>query len=841
MVPFPAIYSRSEAIIFVYSCCIRIHLYNSKRLQNRLLLLHLVLIGRIKNMEKIVLNLATMLLWIMPVVAQTGGTVTGIMKEKGSGLPMEFATVVLHEAKTGDMRNGCMTDSTGQYRFEKVASGTYYIEGNYVGCTPIRSDVFMLMNGQNKDIDTLFISEGKQLGEVVVEGHRPTLVARLDRKVFNVGQDLMSSAGSASDLLQNIPSIDVDMDGNVSLRGSSNVTILINGKPSAMMGIKTRGDALNQLSGNNIERIEVITNPSAEYKPDGMSGIINIILKKDTGHGLNGTLNTNAGSYGRHNAGVNLNYGMNKLNVFSGYTFRRDRYDRSIIDRRISTSDMINQNTYGLGRPVSHTFRLGMNASLTRQDMLEIAGSYNYRRFRRNEQIESVTENTDGKLSDSYFRDRNALAKENMWEATIKYSHRYGKDNEWGVDYTYSSESEDEINHYNTQRMDKKEKNDESVWDANYLHIAKLYWQHLFSDKIKFMSGYELEHLKAEQSYHVADWNNHEFITDINKSSDFVHHMTLHSLYATMEIKAGQWNVLAGFRGEYADIRNKLISQVQNLTQNYFNLYPTLHLSRPIDNGKELMLSYSLRVNRPEGSDMNPFAEQINPLSLEAGNPDLKPEKIHSLEAGWLWRMDNGGTLMSTVYYRYINNQITTVSRYIDFGVLLTTKENMQSSQNAGIELIWGLPVVKWFDFNLNMNGYYNRIDASKLGFGKNKDTFSYSTLLNANFRPFNHYMMQLNARYRSATLVPQGRRDADIRINLGMKYDIPSINLSVIASVTDLFDTYRKSFTLDTPELKQKVEKRRNPRIFYLGASWQFGGYKWKRHNANLEYDEGL
>ena len=166
---------------------------------------------------------------------------------------------------------------------------------------------------------------------------------------------------------------------------------------------------------------------------------------------------------------------MNKLNVFSGYTFHRDRYDRSIIDRRISTSDMINQNTYGLGRPMSHTFRLGMNASLTRQDMLEIAGSYNHRRFRRNEQIESVTENTDGKLSDSYFRDRNALAKENMWEATIKYSHRYGKDNEWGVDYTYSSESEDEINHYNTQRMDKKEKNDESVWDANYLHIAKLY------------------------------------------------------------------------------------------------------------------------------------------------------------------------------------------------------------------------------------------------------------------------------------------------------------------------------------------------------------------------------
>lgn len=782
-----------------------------------------------------------MLLLTMQATAQTGGSVTGILKEKTSGQPMEFATVALHEAGTKNVKNGCMTDSTGLFRFAKVPAGAYYVEGSYVGCTPVRSNVFMLEKEQNMNIGTLFISEGEQLAEVVVESSKPAFVAKLDRKVFNVGQDLMSSAGSAGDLMQNIPSIDVDMDGNVSLRGNSNVTILINGKSSAMMGAKTRGDALNQLSASSIERIEVITNPSAEYKPDGMGGIINIVLKKEAKQGANGTLNANIGSYGRQNAGVNLNYGWNKFNLFGGYTFRRDRYDRSIIDHRVSPSDVIDQTTYGLGRPVSHALRLGMNVSFTQQDMLEVAGGYNRRRFKRNERLESVTEDTDGELSDLYFRDRDALAKENMWEATLKYAHRYGKDNEWGVDYAYSSESEDEINHYSTLRQDEKEKNDETVWDANYLHVAKFYWQHHFSDRIKFMSGYELEHLKAEQNYHVADWNGTGFIFNTERSSDFTHYMTLHSLYASLEVTAGRWNLLAGLRGEYADISNKLVSQGQNLTQNYSNLYPALHLSRSIGNGNELMMSYSLRVNRPEGSDMNPFAEQINPLSLEAGNPDLKPEKIHSFEVGWLWRMGNGGSLMSTLYYRYITNQITDVSRYIDSGVLLTTKENMQSGQNAGAELIWNFPVVRWFDFNLNLNGYYNRIDASKLGFSKKKDTFSYSALLNANLRPFNHYMIQLNARYRSATLVPQGRRDAAVRINLGMKYDIPSINLSVIASVTDLFDTYRKSYTLDTPELKQKVEKRRNPRIFYLGASWQFGVSKGKKHNANPEYDEGL
>lgn len=785
--------------------------------------------------------MAASLLLALQATAQTDGTVTGILKEKASEMPMEFATIALHAAETGRVKNGCLTDSAGRFRFEQVPVGAYYIEGSYVGCTPIRSDIFTLEKGQAINVGTLFISENKQLADVVVEGRKPTLVSKLDRKVFNVGQDLMSQAGSASDLIQNIPSVDVDMDGNVSLRGNSNVTILINGKPSAMMGTKTRGGALNQLSANSIERIEVITNPTAEYKPDGMSGIINIVLKKDAKRGMNGTLNANAGSHGRYNSGVNLNYGTEKFNIFGGYTFRRDRYDRSIIDHRTSQKDIIDQTTYGLGRPVSHTMRLGMNAQLTSHDMLEVAGNYNHRLFKRNERVESVTRNTTGDLANSYLRDRDALAKENMWETTLKYSHHYGKDREWGVDYTYSSESEDEINHYSTLKMEEQEKNDEAVWDANRLHIAKAYWQHRVSDKLKVMSGYELEQLKAEQDYHVTDWYGTESIFNPDLSSDFTHYMTLHSLYTTVEMKAGQWNALAGLRGEHAGIRNRLISQKRDLTQSYFNLYPTLHLSHPVRKAGELMLSYSLRVNRPEGSDMNPFAERINPLSLEAGNPDLKPEKIHSVESGWLWRMGNGGSLMSTLYYRYITNKITTVSRYIDSGVLLTTKENMQSSQNTGIELIWSYPITRWFDLDLNMNGYYDRIDASKLGFGKNKGTFSYSALLNANFRPLSHYMVQLNARYRSATLVPQGRRDADVRVSLGMKYEIPATGLSVIASITDLFDTYRKAYTLNTPELKQKVEKRRNPRIFYLGVSWQFGRNKEKKHDARLEYDEGL
>lgn len=180
------------------------------------------------------------------------------------------------------------------------------------------------------------------------------------------------------------------------------------------------------------------------------------------------------------------------------------------------------------------------------------------------------------------------------------------------------------------------------------------------------------------------------------------------------------------------------------------------------------------------------------------------------------------------------------MSRYIDNGILLITKENLQTSHNAGIELVWNMRVTDWLDINLNSTGYYNRINASRLGFGGNREMFSWSGLLNADFTPIKHGTVQLNARYHSATLVPQGKRDGDFQLNLGLKYDIPSINLALFASVTDLLDTYKLSYTLDTPALKQKVEKRRNPCIIYVGLSWNFGGAGKKQHH-NVEYDEEM
>lgn len=795
-------------------------------------------------MKKIILMFIASLIVSTSIATENNGEIFGQLKVRSSKASIEYATVSIYTTSGNKMLSGTVTDSLGMFHLENIPfRDNCYLLCSYIGLKDVKLHLTMTKEKKSIDMGTIWMDENsEQLAEVVVSGRRPVFVPKLDKKVFNVGQDIMSSSGSVGDLMQNIPSVEVDMDGGVSLRGNSNVTILINGKPSTMMSSKVRSNTLQQLPASTIDRIEIITNPSAQYKPDGSGGIINIVTKKDVKAGFNSSVTVNTGSHDRYNAGINMNYTVGKVNVFGGYAFRQDRYDRSTYDIRQSTTNYIDQTTLGVGRPVSHLFRLGAGINLSAKDYIEVNGSYNHRKFLRNENIESVTEDLNHSQTDYYHRHRDADAKENMWEGNFIYTHNYGNGNEWGINYTYSSESEDEMNRYSTIHTATTQPTLDNihVWDANYLHIVKLHEQCNLSETCKLSAGYELEALKAEQSYHSQDWDGTNFVTNATESSDFRHYRTMHSVYATLEKTFGKWSLMWGLRGEYALISNKLLSLDSTMTQHYINIYPTIHASYKLNAYHDLQLSYSLRVNRPEGEDMNPFAERINPLSLSTGNPNLKPEKIHSLEATWLWHNNKNSSLMTTLYYRYLTNQITSVSRYISNGVLLTTKENLESSYNSGIEMIWDYSVGRWMSFNWNVNGYYDQINAQKLGYGSHKDTFSWSTLLNTNFMPFSHYMLQINTSYHSKTLVPQGYRNADFRVNLGMKYDIPSINLSILASVTDLFDTYRKAYTLDTPELKQKVNTRRNPRIFYIGASYTFGS-KANKHNTKLEYDENL
>ncbi|MDD3227699.1 MAG: TonB-dependent receptor [Oscillospiraceae bacterium] len=789
-------------------------------------------------------------LYAMPICAAdvSGYTVTGTVLDKMTGQPIEYANITIRQAKTDKFITGVVSGQTGCFKIELVtAAGDYYLTYSYIGYGTEKSEVFSLKGAARSiNLGNLYLSvSAQQIDEVTVTGKRSTYIQNIDKKIFNVGSDLMSASGSMSDLMQNIPSVQVDMEGNVSLRGNENVEILINGKPSTLMNARTRADVLQQLPASDIERVEVITNPSAQYKPDGVSGIINIVMKKQRKAGFNGTLSANTGSQGRNNATASINYNTGRLNLFTNYSIRFDRRDRTVTDDRTmndSVTHYLLQQTDSKAHPISHIVRAGMEWNINQNNTFQLNGGYNRRNFTREDYVTTTARDASQIVTAQSVRYRHDNEGVKQAEGGVVYTHTFGENHELTADYSYSMEEGLEDNAYTTTDLiasSLASRENTQIWQANYQHFFRLSYQRTFNDHLTLNLGYELDALKTDLNFHVQNFENNTFVPDANRTSDFTNYQSNHALYATLEVKSGKFGMLLGLRPEYMALKSHLFNLDSIVNNHYFMVYPTLHTSYQLNGLSELQFNYSLRVNRPEGDDLNPFPEYQNPLSLKAGNPYLKPERIHSIEAGYQWK-EGSTTLLGTLYYRYVTNKLTTITKDLGNSVLLTTKENLNSSSSAGAELIMNTDMGKWITLNLSGNVYYDQIDAQRLGYGKNKNAIAWSAALNANFNVLKGVMLQLNSRYISSSLLPQGRREATFITNLGVKYDIPHTNVAVMGTVSDLFNTMKRVTTLDTPLLKQRVEQRRLPRFFYIGAMWNFGTNSHKK-KAELNYDDSL
>lgn len=787
-------------------------------------------------------------IYTMSAYAQNnkGVIITGTILEKSTENPLEFATIGIYNLDSEKFIAGTSSNTAGRFTFDSLPIGNYYITYHYTGYEKQKSAPFSIKDYTTSvDIGKLYLAPSVQaLNEVVVQGKRSTYIQSIDKKTFNVGQDLMSSSGSASDLMQNIPSVQVDVEGNVSLRGNENVQILINGKPSTLMNARTRADVLQQLPASNIERIEVITNPSAQYKPDGVSGIINIVMKKQQKKGINGSVTANVGLDGRYNTSASVNYNIGKVNLFANYGIRLDRRDRTTYDNRMksdSTLSITDQETTSKASPLSHIIRAGIDWNIDSKNMLQLSGGYNHRSFVRKDNISTRSKNALQEITYEGIRYRYDDEKTKQAEAGAVYTHTFGENNSLVLDYNYSMTEGLENNKYMTfaYPMSLNTKDNSQIWQAYYQHLLRVTYSRTFKNKLKLNLGYELDALKTDLNYHVQNLENGIFVPDIKKTNDFTNYQTNNALYTTLEYKTGKFGLLLGVRPEFTEIKSRLLGMDSIVNNNYFMIYPTLHTSYQLNENNELQFNYSLRVNRPEADDMNPFPEYQNPLSLKSGNPYLKPEKIHSIEAGYQWKK-GVTTILGTLYYRYTTNKLTTVTKYLDNSVLQTTKENLNSGQSAGAEFILNTEIGKWMTVNFSGNAYYDRINAEKLGYGKNKDDIAWSAAMNTNFNLFKGVMFQINSRYISSSLLPQGKREGAFISNIGAKYEIPETNISIMGTISDIFNTFKKVYTINTPELKQRLEQRRDSRILYIGVVWNFGITSQKT-KPNLKYDESL
>ena len=776
-------------------------------------------------------------------------TVTGIVIDKLSKQPIEFATVQLMLQDDSAVISTTVTDKKGKFVFNKISGGSYMLRLSFIGYE--NNSIKIIVNRQSQNIGTIEITAAaKNMNEVTVTAKKFLLNTGIDRKVYNVSEDIMAQSGTASDILKNIPSVEVDIEGQVLLRGSPDFMILINGRPSPLMG-KSRAEVLQQLPANSIERIEVITNPSAKYRPDGTSGIINIVLKKNIKYGWNGSVVANAGNKNRYNGGINFSYKKGKLNLFSNYNFRQDsrlrtgNLTREYFDSTGKTASYYAENNRSPSKPSSNFITAGADYTLNERNSIGVSGNYFYRKLVKHDVSERFFYDKNYLLTQNFSRLKYDPESEEEKDATIYWQHNFAtEDHEIRIEFNAAA-THDKENHHNTNAYFFPVKL--NLFDNillsdkdNQQELTVEYTKPLGEDA-KIETGYEGLFNQIDLDYYgeYYDTAQQKFIKDILKSRRFTYNASTHALYGVFEQGFEKFGFSVGLRAEQVFINGNLVTKDSLINNKYFKIYPTLHLSYKLK-GREIQLNYSKRVNRPDGDELNPFPEYIDPYNLQAGNPKLLPEIIHSVELGYKWYNKNY-SFVPSLYYRYKKNGFTEVTVPVNDTVLLTTLQNLSNDRSLGLELIFSAKPVKFLSANLSSNFFHNQIDASRIGYGVKKSIVLMSANFNATFTLTKNTLWQVSCNYRSARLTPQGKTSGNFVLNSGIRQDLLKKKFSLILTVTDIFKTLRQKTDFSSFYLKQNSFSKRDSRIIYLGISYRFGKTINTSDDEKLKFDDAL
>jgi outer membrane receptor protein involved in Fe transport/5-hydroxyisourate hydrolase-like protein (transthyretin family) len=789
----------------------------------------------------------------LPIYSQITniGTITGAVIDQSNKRPIPAVNVVVHARADSSIVTGVVTDNTGKIDINNIPSGEYYITFGIIGYAAKTSPYFVIDAGhKHVNLGTVALSQADvNLDEVVVSGEKSMFNNSIDRKIYNVDQDLVGKAGSASELLQNIPSVQVDIDGNVTLRGS-NVLFLINGKTSPLLD-KNSAEVLQQMPANSIEKIEVVSNPSAKYKSEGTAGIINIVQKKNISFGLNGNISANAGNQDRYNGNVRLNYNPGDWNIYGSYSIRRDNRNRINSDVRrqadsSSTVTYFNDNLNSFAHPLSNMLSGGADYKIDEKDQIGLSGNYFYNTFTRTESADKLLWDVNNNLINNYMRDRYDPEYEKEYGFTTYVEHDFPQeDHKLRLDYTFSHSPEQEDNHYTNHYLlpaAGPSFDNTLIQNSDKRSQVTLEYSNPLTDHSTLEAGYSGEFNNSDFNFYGAyfDTGQQQFVTDLTKTNRFLYDESINAAYATYKQSFGAFGFLAGLRVEGTHSHGNLVTLDSIISNEYVNIYPTLHLSYKLSSTAELQLSYSKRTHRPRGEDLNPFPEYRDPRNVQAGNPKLLPEYIHSVEFGCQFQNELMSVLPA-LFYRYTYNRATTVTRFLNDTTLLTTRENLSNDQSGGVELIVSATVGNLISANWSGNGFYDQIDATNLGYAGRKSIVTWTSAFTFNVNLTKSSRIQINSNYNSARLTPQGEFSPSYVVNTGVRQDLMEGKFSLVFTAADIFKTLKRQLDLNIPQLLQTVTNTRDSRIFYLGFTYHFGTPPKKMKEEQLHYDDNI
>ncbi len=809
---------------------------------------------------------------VCATVVMAQGHIQGHVLDKKTSEAMSFVSVTLTPQGSDTHTIGMTTDVDGKFYMNNVPYGTYTLKLVYVGYKDLTREITLTEKKPSVSLSTLHMSEDQTLlKEVQVTGQRPTMKLEVDRKSFDVSGMITSAGLSASELLEQVPSVEVDNDGNVSLRGNTSVEVWINGRSSGLTS-DNQAQVLQQIPAESIERIEVIDNPSAKFSAEGSSGIINIILKKDRKAGYYGSVQVGVDTRGGANTSFSINYNSTKFDAFANIGYRH-RENKGINESE--QDNLLNGVAHSYERHYTNNSqrgnnlfsRAGLTWHMTEKDDLGLTGML------------MAGKNKSNSSTPYYYGDYTAMGEQlsrtqlrNTYSGGpmrfyfLEFNYRHNFTERHFLDFTAS---------HNNWKADNENIYQDSTWyedgvtdyavryQSRPLNIKnrhtdiRLQYENPVTEDFKIEAGYNgsFSHENTPQeSYEAQNWNGINLVEDPKYFNHFVYDNDIHAMYLTLSYKLKNFSVMGGLRGEYWRINTESLTWEQEhgvaekdapFKKDYFQLFPSLFVTYQITETQQLQLNYARRLRRPWGGELNNFRNTSDASIVSFGNPMLTPEYSNSFALNYLktWQQHS---LLVSAYYRPTTDVIQRINyRNTTDGLMYSTSENVARSTSTGLELTAKNKLGKVVDLTSNINAYYYKINSFSYDIdgqtvtGEGRDNFTWNARLMASVRLPYDISIQGSFRYNSKQTLAQGHRPATYGLDLGAKKNFFNRKLTLAINCRDVFDSRKwETFTESDTFSRHQTNKRRSRTVRFT-LTWNFGNQNSKKRPDGPQQDD--
>lgn len=752
-------------------------------------------------------------------------TVTGTIKDKASGQPIEFATVMIGNKETGEAITGTTTGENGKFKISTSAT-EFFVELSFIGYQTLAKRDIVIKAGR-VDLGVIQMAEDSRiLNEVVVRGEKSRTEFKLDKRVFNVGQDLASTGASALEVLNNVPSVNVSIEGQISLRGSAGVQILIDGKPSVMAD--QAGNALGTITADMIESIEVITNPSAKYDAEGTSGILNIILKKEEKKGLNGSVTLNTGVPDNHSVGLSLNRRTEKFNLFTqlGVGHRSLPQFSESINRDLVRNTTVSSNGTEYRNETFYNVILGTDYHINSLNVITLSGNFAYEVEKQPSQYNFSFTDSTGALVSQWRRNENTSATNPKWQYELQYEKKF-EDNEKhqllfsAIGSFFGKDQSSEF--INTPvfgtNLNRDQQTNTNFQQAD--NTFKLDYTDPLTDKITIETGGQYLINDVGNDFAVRNLVDGAYVTVDALTNNFKFNQKVLGVYGTGSYEGKKFGVKGGLRVENTDLSTLLVNTNETNDRNFTNLFPSAAASYKISDKVSVQAGYSRRIYRPRLWDLNPFFNIRNNFNIRVGNPNLLPEFTGSYELTSIFNFKKA-SLNASIYQRNTSAVIERVSTF-ENNVNTTRPMNIGNNNTTGFELNGDYSPNKWLkvtgDFNLNY--FVRKGEFQQQSFDFTGD--QWSSQLTTKFALPANFDLEISGNFQSGYRTVQSQVTGFAFADFGIRKKLKGGKAVINLGVRDIFATRIQESVIQRPQFYLYDYGRRG-RFVTLGFSYGFG-----------------